>query len=72
MNVRKLYTLMMNYCFNVLTFFQGIKSVSNYPISFHQITADEMYNYEYYTYHLRPYGIIAGLEEVNKQYVVRK
>ncbi|KAH9492928.1 Glycoprotein-N-acetylgalactosamine 3-beta-galactosyltransferase 1 [Bulinus truncatus] len=36
----------------------GIDSMSNYPITFHYITGEKMYDLEYYLYHIRPYGIL--------------
>ena len=36
---------------------QGLESISDYPISFHYIQPDQMYMLEFYTYHLRPFGV---------------
>ena len=46
--------------------FTGMESVSDYPISFHWVSKDTMYMLEYYIYHLRPYGILEGLQDLNR------
>ncbi|KAL8607802.1 hypothetical protein ACOMHN_005357 [Nucella lapillus] len=38
----------------------GIESISDLPISFHYISANHMYEIEFYVYHIRPYGISLG------------
>ena len=38
--------------------FQGQDSMSDYPITFHYVSTDQMYDLEYYIYHLRAYGIV--------------
>ncbi|XP_067950894.1 glycoprotein-N-acetylgalactosamine 3-beta-galactosyltransferase 1-like [Watersipora subatra] len=35
----------------------GADSISNYPISFHYMTPEAMYDYTFYVYHLRVYGV---------------
>ena len=40
--------------------------MSDYPISFHYCSVAVMYDLEYYVYHLQPYGIIHGLQNLNK------
>ena len=45
---------------------QGVDSISDYPISFHYILPSRMYALEYFVYHLRPYGIRFGLQDLNK------
>ena len=44
---------------------QGISGLSDYPISFHYCSINCMYNMEYFVYHLRPYGILSGLQDLN-------
>ena len=40
-------------------------SVSDYAITFHFLGMQELYMLEFYIYHLRPYGILMGLQELN-------
>ena len=40
--------------------------MSDYPITFHYMTVDDMYNMEFFTYHLRPYGIINHPQDLNR------
>ncbi|XP_067677230.1 glycoprotein-N-acetylgalactosamine 3-beta-galactosyltransferase 1-like [Haliotis asinina] len=46
---------------------KGIDSVSDYTISFHHVPPPQMYALEFYTYHLRPYGIVHGTKELNRK-----
>ena len=39
--------------------------MSDYPITFHYCSIQVMYDLEYYVYHLRPYGILSGLQDLN-------
>ncbi|CAL1526715.1 unnamed protein product [Lymnaea stagnalis] len=43
----------------------GIENISDYAISFHYIAPDSMYALEFYTYHLRPYGILNKPQKLN-------
>ncbi|KAL8561473.1 hypothetical protein ACOMHN_011155 [Nucella lapillus] len=42
----------------------GMENISDYPISFHYIVPRSMYALEYFTYHLRPYGIVYGSQDL--------
>ena len=50
---------------HVLMSFQGITSMSDYSVSFHNIPLRRMYEMEFLVYHLRPYGIRPGLQRLN-------
>ena len=39
--------------------------MSDYPVSFHYVTPNEMYDLEYFVYHLGVYGIFNGLQDLN-------
>jgi len=45
---------------------QGVESISDYAITFHYISVEQLYNLDFYVYHLRPYGIVSGLQELNQ------
>ncbi|XP_067649035.1 glycoprotein-N-acetylgalactosamine 3-beta-galactosyltransferase 1-like [Haliotis asinina] len=45
---------------------KGIDSISDYAISFHYVPPQKMYDLEFYIYHLRPYGIVSGTQELRK------
>ncbi|XP_052247839.1 glycoprotein-N-acetylgalactosamine 3-beta-galactosyltransferase 1-like isoform X2 [Dreissena polymorpha] len=45
---------------------KGRESISDYAISFHYVPVDKMYAMEFYIYHLRPYGIESGKQELNQ------
>ena len=44
-----------------------MENISNYAITFHYVSVEQLYNLEFYTYHLQPYGAISGFKELNKQ-----
>ncbi|KAI0236186.1 Glycoprotein-N-acetylgalactosamine 3-beta-galactosyltransferase 1 [Lamellibrachia satsuma] len=44
---------------------EGITSMSDYSVSFHNIPLRRMYEIEFLVYHLRPYGIRPGLQRLN-------
>ncbi|XP_046555650.1 glycoprotein-N-acetylgalactosamine 3-beta-galactosyltransferase 1-like [Haliotis rubra] len=50
---------------------KGIDSVSDYAISFHYVPPQNMYDLEFYIYHLRPYGIVSGTQELNRKEKVK-
>lgn len=47
--------------------FQGLESISDYSVSFHYIKPESMYSLEFFVYHLRPYGIVAGNQDLNRR-----
>ena len=44
---------------------QGIASLSDYAITFHYVDPQTMYVFDYFLYHLRPYGIMNKPQELN-------
>lgn len=48
-----------------LLFKQGADSISDYAITFHYVSVQDMYDLEFFVYHLRPYGIQNGLQDLN-------
>ena len=54
------------------SFFQGVESISDYSISFHYIKPESMYSLEFFTYHLRPYGIKMGDQVLNQHVALYK
>ena len=51
---------------NHILFQQGANWMSDYPITFHYVSTQQMYHLEYYIYHLRPYGIESSSQDLNK------
>ncbi|XP_059178877.1 glycoprotein-N-acetylgalactosamine 3-beta-galactosyltransferase 1-B-like isoform X2 [Physella acuta] len=46
---------------------KGRESISDYAISFHYVPPEKMLSLEFYIYHLRPYGINSGEQDLNQQ-----
>lgn len=44
-----------------------MESISDYSVSFHYIKPESMYSLEFFVYHLRPYGIVTGNQELNQR-----
>lgn len=44
---------------------KGTESISDYAVSFHYVPPNKMYALEFYIYHLRPYGIETGHQDLN-------
>ncbi|XP_005089696.2 glycoprotein-N-acetylgalactosamine 3-beta-galactosyltransferase 1 [Aplysia californica] len=44
---------------------KGRESISDYAISFHYVPPQKMLSLEFYIYHLRPYGIQSGSQDLN-------
>ncbi|CAL1532600.1 unnamed protein product [Lymnaea stagnalis] len=43
----------------------GVENISDYAISFHYISPTQMYDLEFFIYHLRPYGILNMPQKLN-------
>ena len=50
----------------IFFFLQGPETISDYAVSFHYVPPQEMRKMEFFLYHLRPYGISSGLQDLNK------
>lgn len=46
---------------------KGLESISDYSVSFHYIKPESMYSLEFFVYHLRPYGIVVGNQDLNRR-----
>lgn len=46
---------------------QGAESLSDYAITFHYVTPQKMQALEFFIYHLSPYGIVNGRQDLNKK-----
>ncbi|KAK7479158.1 hypothetical protein BaRGS_00029599, partial [Batillaria attramentaria] len=51
---------------------KGTESVSDYAITFHYVSPQKMQALEFYIYHLSPYGIINGKQDLNKPEAEKK
>lgn len=49
----------------IMVCFQETENVSDYVISFDDVGPERMNTLEYFVYHLKPYGIIRGLQQLN-------
>ncbi|KAK3696201.1 hypothetical protein RRG08_027644 [Elysia crispata] len=45
---------------------KGPEHISDYAISFHYVPPQKMLSLEYYIYHLQPYGISSGKQDLNR------
>lgn len=45
---------------------KGTDSISDYAISFHYISPEQMHVLDFFIYHLRPYGIYSGEQQLNE------
>ncbi|XP_071121222.1 glycoprotein-N-acetylgalactosamine 3-beta-galactosyltransferase 1-like [Mytilus edulis] len=54
------------YSFSVNDPQKGTESVSDYAITFHYISPEQMHVMDFFIYHLRPYGIYSGEQQLNK------
>ena len=53
--------------YNLLFTFQGLGNISHYAISFHYISPERMYEFEYFIYYQRAYGIDTCHEEEEEE-----
>ena len=53
---------------NSNVFLQGPANMSDYVISFHYITAKQMYELEYFIYHLRLHGLMSENQDLNRKH----
>ncbi|ELU15427.1 hypothetical protein CAPTEDRAFT_203376 [Capitella teleta] len=44
---------------------KGLDSISDNAITFHYIPANIMYELEFFIYHLKPFGIVSGFQDLN-------
>ncbi|KAK2140542.1 hypothetical protein LSH36_1321g00053 [Paralvinella palmiformis] len=44
---------------------KGVEWMSDYPVSFHYMSPNAIYDIEYFIYHLGVYGIVKGLQDLN-------
>ena len=51
--------------YGIYLILQGINSMSDYPVTFHYMSTENMYEMEYLVYHVRPYGIISQPQDLN-------
>jgi len=53
--------------FDIIRIFllQGVEWMSDYPVSFHYMSPNAIYDIEYFIYHLGVYGIVKGLQDLN-------
>ena len=58
------------YWYLIIVFeFQGADSMSDLAVSFHYMSAEQMYDMEYYVYQLRPYGVRFESEDLNARQI---
>ncbi|XP_070178466.1 glycoprotein-N-acetylgalactosamine 3-beta-galactosyltransferase 1-like [Littorina saxatilis] len=47
---------------------KGVQSMSDYAVTFHYIRPSEMQTLDYLIYHLRPYGVLHALQNLNREH----